>query len=61
MKTPEAETLLKHPLVMTSLLIGMVALFISTFNWIMFAPNEFDPILIEMELYKRKRAHEEQM
>ena len=47
--------------VVTSLVVsGMFALPISIFNIVMCVPNEFDPILMEIELKKRKDKTDKQ-
>ena len=40
--------------VIISLIVGTIAICISIFNAIMCAPNEFDPILLQMELKRRQ-------
>ena len=50
------DKLHKHPVVLIALVIGFFALFISTFNFVMFKQNDFDPIVIERELFKRNKA-----
>jgi hypothetical protein len=37
-----------------SLAVSFIAICVSLFNFIMFKPNEFDPILLEYELKKRR-------
>ena len=43
-----------HPLVLVSLVVSFFAIAISTFNFVMFKPNGFDPIAIEKELFLRR-------
>jgi hypothetical protein len=42
------------PTVLTSFVVATMAMPISIFNIIMCAQNEFDPILLELELKKRR-------
>lgn len=46
------------PTVIMSLAISSIAVGISAFNIIMCGPNEFDPMIVELELKKRKEADE---
>lgn len=50
------DKLHKHPVVLIALVVGFFAISISTFNFAMFKQNDFDPIVIERELFKRNRA-----
>ena len=54
--SPPAHKLHKQPLVLVAVIVGAFAITVSLFNWVMFAQNEFDPIIIEKELHKRRRA-----
>jgi hypothetical protein len=40
--------------VILSLIVSTLAFFISSFNCIMCTPNEFDPIIVELEFKKRR-------
>lgn len=42
--------------VLMSLVVSTIAIGISAFNCIMCAPNEFDPLIVELEFKKRKEA-----
>ena len=44
-----------HPLVLVSLVVSCFAVAISLFNFVMFKNNDFDPLVIEVELFRRKR------
>lgn len=46
------------PTVIMSLAVSSIAVGISAFNIIMCGPNEFDPMIVELELKKRKEADE---
>ena len=55
----EASLLLhKHPLVLVSLVVSCFAIMISLFNFVMFKINDFDPIIIEQELFMRRQRLE---
>ena len=55
--TPKAMILHAEPLVLIAVIVGGFSLCISLFNFLMFAQNEFDPIIIEKELAKRRKIH----
>ena len=42
--------------IIMSLIVSSIAIQISIFNCIMCAQNEFDPILLELEMKKRREA-----
>ena len=42
-----------HPLVLVSLVVSCFAVAISLFNFVMFKNNDFDPLVIEVELFRR--------
>ena len=48
----------KHPLVLVSLVVSCFAIMISLFNFVMFKLNDFDPIVIEQELFMRRQRLE---
>ena len=55
----EASLILhKDPLVSVSLVVSCFAIMISLFNFIMFKINDFDPIIIEQELFMRRQRLE---
>ena len=54
MHDPASLILHAHPLVLISLVVSCFALMISTFNFIMFKQNDFDPLVIELELFSRR-------
>ena len=41
--------------VLVSLVVSCFAISISLFNFVMFKNNDFDPLVIEVELFRRKR------
>jgi len=45
--------------VVMSLFVSIVAVCISTFNIIMCSPNEFDPVILQLEFKRRKEIAEE--
>ena len=55
MHDPASLILHAHPLVLIGLVTSCFAIMISTFNWVMFKQNMFDPLIIEKEIYKRKQ------
>ena len=42
-----------------SMVVSFFAVLISLFNLIMFKANEFDPLLLEQDLYTRRLRNEE--
>lgn len=54
MHDPASLILHAHWLVMVSLVVSCFAVMISLFNFAMFKQNDFDPIAIEKELWKRR-------
>ena len=54
MHDPASVILHAHWLVMVSLVVSSFAVMISLFNFAMFKQNDFDPIAIEKELWKRR-------
>ena len=47
MHDPASMLLHKHFMVLTGLVVACFAILISTFNFVMFKQNDFDPLLIE--------------
>jgi hypothetical protein len=45
------------PTVIFSLVTTLIAINVSLFNIIMSKPNDFDPVLLELELKKRRDKH----
>ena len=43
----------EHPIVLVSLVISSFAILISLFNFVMFKQNDYDPLELEIELYRR--------
>lgn len=43
-----------HWLVLVSLVVSSFAILISLFNFVMFKQNDFDPLVIEQELFIRR-------
>ena len=43
-----------HWLVLVSLVVSCFAIAISLFNFVMFKQNDFDPLVIEQELFIRR-------
>ena len=54
MHDPASLILHSHPLVLVSLVVSCFAVMISLFNFVMFQLNEFNPNIIERELFKRR-------
>jgi len=55
----EASLILhSHTLVLVSLVVSCFAIAISTFNFVMFKQNDFDPLAIEKELFMRRRSNQ---
>ena len=44
----------EHWLVLVSLIVSCFAIAISLFNFVMFKQNDFDPLVIEQELFIRR-------
>lgn len=53
------KLLSKKKMLLFSMVVSFFAVLISLFNLIMFKANEFDPLLLEQDLYTRRLRNEE--